>query len=131
MKHNDTPITDSNPRRRTWSELMVTVGLLAIMVAACLPLLKVRGDLFRYIYAAGALILLGGRFVAPPVAKDASLRLRRLLRVEIWSALIFVAGAVFMFVPSAGWSDWIAFTLAGGLLTIYTSVMIPRQKLKE
>ena len=33
-----------------------------------------------------------------------------------------------MFVPSAGATDWIAFTLAGGLLTIYTSIMIPRQK---
>ena len=40
----------------------------------------------------------------------------------------FLAGAVFMFIPSAGKTDWLAFTLAGGLLTIYTSVMIPRQK---
>lgn len=106
---------------------MVTAGLLAIMAAALFPLLHMAAMWGRYVYAAGSLILLAGRFIAPKV-KDAPLRLRRLIRVEIWSALIFMAGAVFMFVPSAGSTDWIAFTLAGGLLTIYTSVMIPRQK---
>ncbi len=106
---------------------MVTAGLLAIMAAALFPLLHMATQWGRYLYAAGSLILLAGRFVAPKV-KDAPLRLRRLIRVEVWTALIFLAGAVFMFIPSAGKTDWLAFTLASGLLTIYTSVMIPRQK---
>lgn len=97
------------------------------MAAALFPLLHMATVWCRYVYAAGALILLIGRIIAPKL-KDAPLRLRRLIRVEVWTALIFVAGAVFMFVPSAGATDWIAFTLAGGLLTIYTSIMIPRQK---
>ena len=72
------------------------------------------------------MILLAGKLIAPAL-KDAPLRLRRLVRMEVWAALIFVVGAVFMFLPG---TDWIAFTLAGGLLTIYTSIMIPRQKIK-
>lgn len=120
---------DKAGRRETLSAIMVTVGLLSIMTAAFLPLVHIGQDWARYVYAAGALLLLVGRFVAPRL-KEGPLRLRRLLRVEIWTALIFVAGAVFLFLPSAVGKDWIAFTLAGGLLTVYTSIMIPRQKLK-
>lgn len=113
--------------RTSASNLMATVGLLSIMTAALFPLIHIAAIWGRYLYAAGALLLLIGRFVAPKVT-DASLRLRRLIRVEIWTVIIFIVGAVFMFLPSAGPTDWIAFTLAGGLLTIYTSIMIPRQK---
>ncbi|MDE5960136.1 MAG: hypothetical protein K2H08_00245 [Duncaniella sp.] len=115
--------------RETVSTVMVTVGLLSVMIAAFLPLIHVAQDWMRYLYAAGALILLIGRFVAPSV-KDAPLRLRRLLHMEIWTARICIVGAVFLFLPSAGGKDWLAFTLAGGFLTLYTSIMIPRQKLK-
>lgn len=117
--------TDNKAKRNAWSNLLSTIGLLAIMTAALLPLLKVAAGYNKYIYAGGALLLLIGKFIAPAL-KDAPLRLRRLMRIEIWTALIFVAGAVFSFLPG---SDWIAFTLAGGLLTIYTSIMIPRQKI--
>ncbi len=130
-KNKTNPANNTSPakRRETISLIMVTVGLLSIMAAALLPLLHIGTTTMRYVYAAGALLLLVGRFVAPPL-KEGPLRLRRLLRVEIWTALIFVAGAVFLFLPSAGAKDWLAFTLAGGLLTVYTSIMIHRQKLK-
>ena len=111
--------------RNTLSTILVTIGLLAIMTAAFLPLVHMGGSYNRYIYAAGAIALLAGRIIAPAV-KDAPLRLRRLLRVESWTAL--VVGAVFLFLPSAGATDWIAFTIAGGVLTVYTSIMIPRIK---
>lgn len=113
--------------RTTISNLSVIIGLLAIMTAAFLPLVHVGAAWLRYAYAAGAILLLVGRIIAPKIKTD-NLRLRRLVRIEFWTALIFVAGAVFMFLPSAGATDWIAFTLAGGLLTVYTSIMIPRQK---
>lgn len=127
----NTTVTSSTASagRETASTVMVTVGLLAIMVAAVLPLLHAAHDWMRYLYAAGALVLLAGRFVAPKV-KEAPLRLRRLLHMEVWTAIIFIVGAVFLFLPSAGGKDWLAFTLAGGFLTLYTSIMIPRQKLK-
>ncbi len=75
-----------------------------------------------YSYSAGAAALLAGRLLSPTPA-GASVRLRRLVRMEVWTALIFVAGAVFLFLPQAGGNDWIAFTLAGGVLTVYTSIM--------
>ena len=119
----------SQGRRETVSMLMATVGLLAVMISAVLPLLKVGQGWMRWLYAAGAVILLAGRIIAPRV-KDAPVRLRRLLHIEVWTAIIFIVGAVFLFLDSVGPKDWIAFTLAGGILTLYTSVMIPRQKLK-
>lgn len=105
--------------------LSVTLGLLAIMIAAALPLLRMAVSFRGYIYAAGALLLLLGRILTPKV-KDAPLRLKRLIRMEFWTSLIFVAGAVCLFLPSAGSTDWLAFTLAGAVLTAYTSIMIPR-----
>ena len=94
----------SQSKRQTVALLLSTVGLLAIMTAAFLPLVHISNASMRYVYAAGALVLLAGRIIAPNV-KDAPLRLRRLLHVEIWTALIFVAGAVFLFIPSASPSD--------------------------
>lgn len=132
-KSKNTSSTAGKPtvasRRESASVLMATLGLLAIMTAAVLPLLRAGDGWMQWVYAGGAVLLFAGRMVAPRV-KDAPVRLRRLLHIEVWTAIIFIVGAVFLFLPSAGPRDWLAFTLAGGVLTIYTSVMIPRQKLK-
>lgn len=112
--------------RNTLSQALASAGLLMIMIAAALPLLRLARGWFGWLYAAGALLLLAGRIIAPGI-KDAPLRLRRLLRMEIWTALIFGAGAVFTLIPHIG-NDWLAFTMAGGVLTIYTSIMITRLK---
>ena len=112
--------------------ILAMLGLLLIMAAVALPVLHVARTAVTWTYATGALII--GRFMQKTPA-GASLKLRRLLRMEIWTALVFVAGAVFLFLPvkpGAGeGNDWIAFTLAGGVLTLYTSIMIPRQKLEN
>lgn len=114
--------------RTNLSAVLSMAGLLVIMAASALPFLHVERIVIAWIYAAGAACLLAGRIIGP-VPEGAPLRLRRLLRMEVWTALVFVAGAVFLFIPGSGGNDWIAFTLAGGVLTIYTSIMIPRQKL--
>lgn len=114
----------------TWQSWLVTLGLLAVVAATLLPLLRVTGDTFRYLYAGGALAMLIGRFAARP-PHGVSLRLKRMLRMETWTAVIFAVGAVFVWLPAAGNRDWIAFTLAGGILLVYTSVMIPRLAKKE
>lgn len=69
---------------------------------------------------------LAGRLLTP-VPSGISLRLRRLLRLEAWSALIFIVGAVFLFINTDVMRDWVAFTLAGGIIQVYTSIMIPRE----
>lgn len=118
------PNSTSDTRRR-YTSVLSTVGLLAILAAAAMPLLHIALDWFGWLYAAGAAVLLVSRFLTP-VPKDAPLRLRRMLRMEIWTALVFVAGAVFILLPGYRGNDWLAFTLAGGVLTLYTSLMIPR-----
>ena len=73
----------------------------------CLPLLAKKtalgsgANLQGQWTQAGAAALLAGRLLSPTPA-GASVRLRRLVRMEVWTALIFVAGAVFLFLPQAG-----------------------------
>ncbi|MBD5271027.1 MAG: hypothetical protein HDS40_02075 [Bacteroides sp.] len=115
---------------RTASALAVA-GLLIILAAAALPFFHLPRMAAAITYSAGAALLLAGRLLTK-APEGASLRLKRLLRMEVWAALVFVAGAVFLWMPikpgeGAG-NDWLAFTLAGGILTAYSSLMIPRTK---
>ncbi len=58
------------------------------------------------------------------------LRVRRLARIELWSCVIFCAGAFFMwYTPER--LDWLAFTLAGGVLQVYSSLMSAHTLNKE
>lgn len=99
------------------------IGMLIILAAAALPLLRFGGDYWRYIFAVGAAIVLFARFFQP---KDApNLRARRLKKMEMWSAIVWVVGVFFIFYPKAGQTDWLAFFLAGGVLEAYASLMLP------
>lgn len=105
---------------------LVTVGLLMIAVGIVMPILQgasIASDTFRYIYAAGAVMLLIGRLFTP--YKGDNQRVKRLWRIETWSAVFFCAGAFFLFYDKTIFRDALAFTLAGGVIQIYTSIMIP------
>ena len=104
--------------------LMITISMLLIVAGTVLPLFNHGGILFKYIYAIGALLLLIGRLLTPYKGDD--LRVKRLYRIETWSAIFFCVAVFFMFYEGAGRTDWLAFTLAGGIIQIYTSIMIPR-----
>ena len=108
---------------------LVTAGMMLIFAGMLLPLLGVDIKTMRWIFAAGALINVAGRLFSP--YKGDSLRVRRLHRIESWSGIFFCVGAFFLFYPGAGPSDWLAFTLAGGAIVIYTSIMIPRVAASE
>ncbi len=106
-------------------------GLVVILIAAALPFFHLPRVAAAVTYSIGAALLLAGRLLTK-APEGASVRLKRLLRMEVWAALVFVAGAVFLWMPikpgmGAG-NDWLAFTLAGGVLTAYSSLMIPRTK---
>ena len=111
----------------------MTIGMLLIVAGTMLPIFHVEGEYFagevyKYVYTAGAAILLLSRlFSGYKVEND---RLRRLYRIESWSAIFFCVAAFFMFY-SEGARDWLAFTLAGGAIQVYTSIMIPRVARKE
>lgn len=111
----------------------ITVGMLLIVVGVLLPVFHISGeyfggDLYKYIYAAGAVILIVSRLFNGYKGKN--VRLKRLYRIEAWSAIFFCVAAFFAFY-STGARDWLAFTLAGGAIQIYTSIMIPRVVRKE
>lgn len=113
--------------------LIVPFGLLMILLATVAPFFlrdySWALDSFRYVYCAGALILLIARILQKrPSTTD--LRLRRLYRLEVWVAIIFCVGGFFAFY-STGLRDWIAFTLAGAALQAYTSIAIPARESKQ
>lgn len=124
MTHSN-PATSSS--RNKWLHI-VSIGMLMIVVATLMPIFDIGIPYFRYVYAIGAIMTLVGRIMTP--YKGDIFRIKRLYRIEFWSAIFFCVAAFFMFYPSAGATDWLAFTLAGGCLLIYTSIAIPRAERK-
>lgn len=109
---------------------MGNAGRLAILVAIALPILRLDFSLFRYVFAAGAaMTLVASLFAVAP--EGASMRVRRLFRMELWASILFCAAVFCMFYRGMGPTDWIAFTLAGGVLQLYSSIAVPRAIAKE
>lgn len=109
----------------------ITIGMLMIAAGIVIPIVQgsIKSDVFRYIYASGALILLVGRLFSS--YDGSNLRLKRLYRLETWSSVFFCVAAFFLFFDKSMLRDPLAFTLAGGLIQAYTSIMIPRQMQKN
>lgn len=107
------------------------IGLLMIAFATLEPLMLhpfAAGNWYMYVYGAGAVLLLLCRLFTQHSTND--LRLRRLYRLESWSAIFFCVATFFLFYPSGTMRDWLAFTLAGAAIQIITSVMIPLRQRK-
>lgn len=108
-----------------WATYCITAGLLAVAAGIMMPLLLGLGNgTYKWVYAAGALVSLAGRVAGG--YRGSEVRLKRLYRMEAWSSVMFCAGAFFLFYGTAP-RDWIAFTLAGGLIIVFTSWRIPRE----
>lgn len=106
----------------------MTIGLLMIVAGTLMPILG-NVTVYKWIYSAGALLLLVSRMFAPYTGNV--IRIKRLYRIESWSAIFFCVAAFFMFYQPAIMRDWLAFTMAGGAIQIYTSLMIPAMVKKE
>ncbi|MCC8071956.1 MAG: hypothetical protein LIO90_09170 [Bacteroidales bacterium] len=104
-------------------------GLLLVGSGTLMPLLNFGIPYNKYIYCTGAVALLVGRIAAP--YRGSSMRVKRLSRIEFWSAVIFCVAGFFMFYEPAGVRDWLAFTLAGAVLQVYSSLMIPRAESRD
>lgn len=121
---------DSRSSLRTPAMWATIIGLLLVMTGTAMPLLRIDNTMiYRYIFCTGAVAVVLGRLFMP--YKGTSLRIKRLCRLEVWSGLFFCAAGFFMFWKGAGPTDWIAFTLAGAAIQIYTSIMIPRTRRRE
>ncbi len=118
----------------TWAVVLSTAGLLGILAGVLLPLLDFRffhGALcwWKYVFAGGALCFLAAKFFTPYTGKHP--RVKRLYRIESWSAIFFCVAAFFLFYSGQTTRDSFAFTLAGGALLIFTTIAIPSTIRKE
>ena len=117
-----------NQEERTrWSNIFVAVGMLLMVVMALMPLLDINRQWMRWVFAAGAVIVLLARVLA--IDNTAPLRIKRLHRILISSGILYCASALMMFL-SRGSNDWIAFLLAGVVAQFYASWMIDRENKK-
>ncbi len=115
-------------RRVAVSGVMVVVGMTLMVVMALMPLLNFNQQWMRWVFAAGAFIVLAGRALG--LRRDVSMRLRRLYHLLVTSAILYCASAAMMFY-SRGTSDWMAFLLAGVMMQLYASVMIDHEARKN
>jgi hypothetical protein len=116
--------------RAVWL-ILSTLGMIALVVGTMMPILhgnttpyQLMSPTFKYIFSAGAVLLFVSRMFSPYTGSVA--RVRRLYRIETWSAIFFLVAGFFLFYEPETTRDWLAFTLAGGAIQIYTSIMIPR-----
>ena len=114
--------------KTTISNLLVIVGLLIMLVMAILPLLNINLMWMRWAFAAGAAIVLVARIVG--TYNGPVLRIKRLHRLLILSAILYCGSAATMFY-SSGTNDWIAFLLAGLVMQAYASWMIDYENKKQ
>lgn len=110
-------------------QISSTTGFAVIAAAMAIPIIAGPShdvSWFRYLFAAGALIMLVCSLLSPN--KHTDTRLRRLQRLQGWSSIFFCAAVFFMFWPGASMRDWVAFTLAGAFLRGYSAIaMAARQ----
>lgn len=131
--------------RRRMVEAAASCGLLLVLVAMAVPFfgksLGVPLVWGKWVYAAGALLYTAARAV-PVNAPGASLKLRRLRRMEFWAGMCFVVGGAFWFYqeqhfarlivgPLAILRQTVAFTMAGAVIQIVASWMIAAREKKE
>ena len=118
-------------KRITLSNILVIVGLLMMAAMAVTPLLPSHNDinleLMRWIFTAGAIIVLAARLIG--IYRGPSLRLKRLHLILVFSALLYCASGSMMFIYQ-GTNNWIAFLLAGLLVQSYASWQIEREQKK-
>lgn len=111
--------------------ILSTVGLLMIVAGTLIPIFQgfehpywAMPRWFAYVYAAGAVILFVSKLFAKYRGKND--RVKRLYRLETWSSVFFIVASFFLFYEIESSRNWLAFTLAGGAIQVYTSIMIPR-----
>ena len=106
------------PPRTIWA-VIAMLGLITIAVGTLLPIFAVRigPDAVSWCF-------LLGKLFSPYTGIHP--RIKRLYRIEAWSAVFFCVAALFLFLDMNTMRDVWAFTLAGGALLIFTTIAIPR-----
>lgn len=109
------------------SNVLVLIGMLVLVVMAVMPLLDLNEVWMHWAFAAGAFIVLVGRFIG--LYDGPSLRIKRLYHILVFSAILYCVSAWMIFF-SPGTSNWLGFLLAGVMVQLYASWMIDRESKK-
>lgn len=120
-------------RIRRAMERTATFGLLLLAIGLVAPFTDLSNtallSAFKWIFAAGSLIYLLARIFGG-TDPQASVRLRRLRRMEVWAGVAFCVATFFWFYNTS-MRDTVVFTLAGALIQIIAAWMIASQMKKE
>ncbi|MDE7342625.1 MAG: hypothetical protein K2N19_01220 [Muribaculaceae bacterium] len=135
--------------RRKKMEALATFGLILIAVALLAPFASFLSggsgmvhpgefswiSVYKWVYAAGALIFTAARIVNVNDPKD-SMRVRRLRRMEFWAGMAFCIGAFFWFYNTQiygklKFDEIVTFSLVGAMLQVISSFMIAWRQKKE
>lgn len=111
-------------------DILLSLALLMLFVPALLPLFDMEWEWMIYVYTAGAILAVLSRVLqraAYRQDKSIPLRVRRLKHIEFWSSMCYLVSAYFRVSDPYHLENWIAFLLAGAVLQVYTSFMIPYQ----
>lgn len=114
------------------TNIVAPLGLLMILGATLVPFVLMHNataqSIYPFVYGAGALILLAARMFSRFPTDD--IKLKRLHRMETWIGAIFLVGVGILFYNPTTLRDFLAFTMAGAVLQIYTSIAIPQREKK-
>lgn len=142
-KAQDTPDKKLKKERiRRAMERTATFGLLLLAIGLVAPFTNLSNtallSAFKWIFAAGSMIYLLARIFGG-TDPQASVRLRRLRRMEVWAGVAFCTATFFWFYNTSRYPymslavmrDTVVFTLAGALIQIIAAWMIASQMKKE
>jgi hypothetical protein len=136
--------SQSKEKTRRMAENVAMVGLLLLAIALMAPLFNLLDPtklyLFKWIYAAGALIYVTARSVNVNDPGD-TFRLKRLRRLEFWAGVAFVIGGACWFYNTSRLGEYagvlailrptILMSLVGAMIQIIASWLIASQVKKD
>lgn len=128
----DAPAAEFGGNNTVLSNIVAPIGLLLILLATTAPFFfkfeTWAQTAYPFVYLAGAVVLLAARLFNRRHTTD--MRLQGLYRMETWSPILFMAAIAMRFLNTNDLRDWIAFTMAGAVLQVFTSLAIPAREKK-
>ena len=98
----------------------------AIVILAATVLFMFYKEVSPWMLGAGGILLMIARMTRR--LDEMPLRLKRALRLELFSALLITAAAVFMYL---GMREWVALLLSAAILQLYASFIIGKELKKN
>ena len=95
-KKNNIPQSSQVSKPHSVFMWFITVGMILVAIGTVMPLFAqdITNETFKYVYGAGAVLLLIGRLFSG--YKGDNIRLKRLYRIESWSAIFFCVAVFFI-----------------------------------